>query len=145
MKIALIFWLSIILSISSEWGGNLDASLKDAKANNKLVLLYFSGSDWCGPCIKLKKDVYENNEFQTFASKNLILVKADFPRLKKNQLSKEQTALNEKMAEKYNSKGKFPLSILLDSNGKILKEWDGYPKDLTTESISLEISSFITK
>jgi hypothetical protein len=54
------------------------------------------------------------------------LVRADFPRHKKNQLDPKQTARNEKLAEQYNPKGKFPLTLLLDAEGRVMKEWDGF-------------------
>ena len=110
-----------------DWPTNMQNAQVQAKAEKKKILLNFSGSDWCGPCIKLKKNIFESETFKTYSDKNLVLVHADFPRKKKNQLSKEQTVLNEKMAELYNQEGKFPLTVLLDENGKVIKTWDGYP------------------
>ena len=63
-----------------------------------------------------------------------MLVRADFPRLSKNQLDARQTAHNEALAEKYNRQGKFPFTVLLDANGRVLKEWDGYPQTLTVSA-----------
>ncbi len=142
MKIILLVFTLIFNALPTSWTLDLDAALLNAKADNKYVLLYFSGSDWCGPCIKLKKEVYENDKFEAFSKQNLILVKADFPRKKANQLEKYQIVLNEKMAEKYNSSGKFPLTLLLDKSGKVLKEWEGYPKGLDTDGIIAQISEF---
>jgi hypothetical protein len=76
--------------------------------------------------IKMKKEVFESEAFLSLAEEHLVLVRADFPRSKKNQLSKEQTKHNESLAEKYNPEGKFPFTLLLDSTGKVLKKWDGY-------------------
>jgi len=56
-------------------------------------------------------------------------VRADFPRQKKNQLSKEQVKLNEALADKYNPDGKFPYTLVVDEHGKVLKDWDGYPDE----------------
>jgi hypothetical protein len=64
--------------------------------------------------------------FGAYATEKLVLVRADFPRLKKNQLDKVQTAHNEALAEKYNQKGAFPLTLLLNAKGQVLKEWDGF-------------------
>lgn len=108
------------------WGSDFSTAQQNAKQQHHLILLNFSGSDWCGPCIKLKKDVFESPEFNAFAEENLELIRADFPRLKKNQLTKEQQAKNDLLAEKYNSSGKFPLTILMNDQGKVLKEWEGY-------------------
>lgn len=125
MKTILI-GLLFILTIAPEWLTNFDIAKEAATKEHKYILLNFSGSDWCGPCIKLKKEVFENESFTTLADDKLILLHADFPRQKKNQLSKEQTSHNEMLAEKYNPSGKFPLTLLLSADGKVLKEWDGY-------------------
>jgi thioredoxin-related protein len=118
--------LFLILSAPVEWLTDFEQAKAAATNQRKYILLNFSGSDWCAPCIKLKKEVFENEVFSSLAEKQLVLVRADFPRSKKNQLSKEQTKHNEVLAEKYNPSGKFPLTLLLDSNGTIIKEWDGY-------------------
>ncbi|NBP68994.1 MAG: thioredoxin family protein, partial [Cytophagia bacterium] len=97
-----------------------------ARQEQKLILLNFSGSDWCAPCIKMKQEVFESAVFSDLAAQQLILVRADFPRSKKNQLSKEQIAHNEKLAERYNPEGKFPYTLLLRADGSIIKTWDGY-------------------
>jgi len=135
MKIAFVLWM-----MWAGWGSDLSVAQQAAKDQHKLILLNFSGSDWCGPCIKLKKDVFESTEFQSFAEANLVLVRADFPRLKKNQLAKDQQAKNDALAERYNSGGKFPLTVLLNEQGKVLKEWDGYQPS-TTKMLS-EIQHF---
>lgn len=128
MKTLFLFISMMIFTGSTvDWPTNMQNAQVQAKAEKKKILLNFSGSDWCGPCIKLKKNIFESETFKTYSDKNLVLVHADFPRKKKNQLSKEQTVLNEKMAELYNQEGKFPLTVLLDENGKVIKTWDGYP------------------
>ncbi len=125
MKIFAAF-LFLTLTTPSPWLTNFEQAKTQAQQEHKLILLNFSGSDWCGPCIKMKKEVFESESFGTTAEKNLVLVRADFPRSKKNQLSKEQTMHNEGLAEKYNPQGKFPYTVLLDEEGKVIKEWDGY-------------------
>jgi len=118
-----------------KWYNNLEEAKKIAKKEHKYVLLNFSGSDWCGPCIRLHKEILENEIFQIFATKNLVMVNADFPRLKKNQLPAAQQKLNDGIAERYNSQGIFPLTVLLTENGKILKQWEGYPKVSTSQFV----------
>ena len=98
-------------------------------------MFFFSGSDWCSPCVKFKKTCVENEEFKGFAQNNLVIFNADFPRQKKNALSKEQTEENEKLAEKYNPNGLFPLIILLDENGKIVQKWEKLPSETVAEFI----------
>jgi thioredoxin-related protein len=124
MKLALLLLFNLFFL--GEWGLDFNQAVTESKQNNKLILLNFSGSDWCGPCIKLKKDVFESDDFKAFANEKLVLIRADFPRLKKNQLDKTQQEKNEILAEKYNPNGKFPLTVLIDSKGKVLHEWEGY-------------------
>jgi thioredoxin-related protein len=109
--------------------------LETAKTENKSVLLYFSGSDWCAPCVKFKKFIVNTPEFQTFATENLVIYNADFPRLSKNKLAKEVEKENETLADKYNSKGIFPLILLLDTEGNVIKKWEEYPKETVEEFI----------
>ena len=125
MKALFVFVFLFAFSVP-EWFVNYESAHDVAVHQNKYILLNFSGSDWCGPCIKMKKEVFESESFLSLAEKHLVLLRADFPRAKKNQLSKEQTEHNEVLAEKYNPEGKFPFTVLLDSNGKVLKKWDGY-------------------
>ncbi len=135
MKKLLFISTAITLFAFTNWHYNLTEAKQLALKEHKYILLNFSGSDWCGPCIRLHKEIFGDPAFQQFADANLVMVNADFPRNKKNQLPKEQQALNDDMAETYNKQGEFPYTLLLDSNGKVLKEWDGYPKG--------DVSSFI--
>ena len=91
-------------------------------------MLNFSGSDWCVPCINLRREIFESTSFKEFADNNLVLLNADFPRLKKNQLSKDQQKKNDQLADKYNPQGHFPYTLLLDAEGKVINAWDGLPK-----------------
>jgi thioredoxin-related protein len=125
MKLLLV-GIFLVMTISVDWLTNFETAKDIAAKENKSILLNFSGSDWCGPCIKMEKEVFENETFLSIAEKQLVLVRADFPRSKKHQLSKEQISSNEAIAEKYNRSGKFPLTLLLDQDGKVIKEWDGY-------------------
>lgn len=113
--------------IGQGWLNNFETAKTEAQKSHKQILVNFSGSDWCGPCIKLTREVFETETFKKYADEKLVLVRADFPRMKKNKLSQEQTALNEKLADQYNKEGTFPLTLLLDENGKVLKKWAGNP------------------
>ncbi|MFD3275304.1 thioredoxin family protein [Aquirufa echingensis] len=132
--------LSILFFSLLSWMGDFSQAQKDASTQKKLILLNFSGSDWCGPCIKLKHDVFESEAFGQYAQDKLVLVRADFPRLKKNQLPADQQARNDQMAERYNPNGKFPLTVLVNSQGKVLKEWEGYQPSV--QKFITEISAF---
>ena len=132
--------LSILFFSLLSWMGDFSQAQKDASTQKKLILLNFSGSDWCGPCIKLKHDVFESEAFGQYAQDKLVLVRADFPRLKKNQLPADQQARNDQMAERYNPNGKFPLTVLINSQGKVLREWEGYQPSV--QKFITEISAF---
>ena len=136
MKIyALPFLMLAIIPIIG-WESDFDTAKQKARDQHRLILLEFSGSDWCIPCIRFRKEVLETTEFTAFADTSLVLLKADFPRLKKNQLPKSQQQKNEKLADQYNPTGIFPLTILLDADGNKLKVWEGYPDLSSTEFIS---------
>ena len=93
------------------WLTNFDAAKERASKEHKYILLNFSGSDWCIPCMRLEKDVFSNDVFENYANDNLILINADFPRNNKNKLPKEQQTINDALADQYNQQGSFPLTI----------------------------------
>ncbi|MEZ0485003.1 thioredoxin family protein [Fibrella aquatica] len=141
MKSLFAFFLVLGFTNAPQWQLNMEQAKIEAKSSNKLILLNFSGSDWCGPCIKLKKEVFESDAFLTYAGQHLVLVRADFPRLKKNQLSSQQTTHNETLAERYNPDGQFPLTVLIDASGKELRHWVGYPASLNVQTLVNEIDA----
>ena len=105
------------------WLTDLDAAKKQAEKENKAILVDFTGSDWCPPCIKLKKDVLDTAEFKKFAAENFVLVEIDFPRSKKQ--SPELKKANQALQEKYKIEG-FPTIMILDAKGKKIEEFVGY-------------------
>jgi len=114
---------------------------KTSAADHKYTLLNFSGSDWCIPCIKMKKAIFLTDTFKSYSSEHLVWLNADFPRDKK-KLSSDQLKKNEQLAEKYNRKGAFPYTVLLDENGKVIKSWDGFP-NLTAEQFIQQVDAAI--
>jgi thioredoxin-related protein len=110
-----------------EWHTNFEKAREIAKENKELMMLNFSGSDWCGPCIRLRQEVFDNDAFKQLAGNSLILVNADFPRNKKNQLPDDLQRQNEALADKYNPQGKFPYTVILTPEGKVIRSWEGYP------------------
>ena len=100
-----------------EWQTDLPKAQTQAKADKKLVMLDFTGSDWCGWCIKLNKEVFSTTEFAEYAKKNLVAVEVDFPRNK--EVSLAQKKANDELAKKYSIRG-FPTIIVLDSEGRKL-------------------------
>lgn len=125
MKMLTVLFLSFV--IGNSWILDFKEAVAKAKESHKYIIVNFSGSDWCGPCIRMHKEIFEKEAFENYADKNLVLVRADFPRLKKNQLSKEQLKKNNDLAVKYNPDGDFPLTVLVDAQGKVIKEWKGFP------------------
>ena len=89
----------------------------------------------------MKKEVFQSESFKLFAADKLVLLRADFPRLKKNQLPKSQQEKNDLLAEKYNTEGKFPLTVLINSEGKVVKQWEGFQP--STAKFIKEIASFL--
>jgi protein disulfide-isomerase len=105
------------------WKSDYTAALAEAAKDNKMVLLDFTGSDWCGWCIKLQKDTFSKPEFKKFAEQSLVLVELDFPREKPQ--SDELKKQNEELAEKFGIQG-FPTLVLLDPQGKEAARNVGY-------------------
>ena len=103
-----------------EWFSDYDLAREAAGENDKVMMLYFSGSDWCKPCIQLDKNILETSTFSEYAKGNFVPVKLDFPKMKKNRHSKKKVVHNENLAEKYNPNGVFPLLVFLDKNEEIL-------------------------
>ena len=119
---------SLVVALRAEpaWQTNFDAAKEQAKKENKTLLLDFTGSDWCGYCIKLKSAVFDKPEFATYADKNLVLVELDFPTKKK--LPSELKKQNAKLKKQYDVNG-FPTILLLNAEGKELGRVIGYEGD----------------
>ena len=127
IKGLIIIVLGLTFSSFSYGQPSFEKAQQIAKEKHQLILLNFSGSDWCGPCIRMKKEIFENEAFSTMADASLVMVNADFPRRKKNQLDKIVQKQNESLADKYNPDGKFPFTLLLNADGKVIRSWDGLP------------------
>ena len=138
-----IFCLLVLFTIgTANAQGKLLQAQEQAKTNHKFILLNFSGSDWCIPCIQMEKEIFEKESFHQYAQEHLVVVNADFPRAKKAQPAKEVAKENEALAEQYNTKGTFPLTLLLDPNGKVLKEWPGNP-EVSAEQFVQQVQAVI--
>ena len=129
MKNLFIILFSIAAMSFTTWETDFEKAKQTAKEKHQLILLNFSGSDWCGPCIRMKKEIFGDKPFSTMADANLVLLNADFPRSKKNQLNEQLKKQNEMLADKYDPEGKFPYTLLLNADGKVLKAWDGLPEN----------------
>lgn len=107
---------------------------KKAKDLDLPIVLIFSGSDWCAPCKKMERDVFGTVLFEQTNEVNWVVYRADFPR--KNQQAREVVATNQELAEKYNPRGVFPLVVLMNAEGEVLKTF-GYEK--------IDVQSYIEK
>ena len=107
----------------AQWSTDLPASQATAKKDKKLVLVNFTGSDWCSWCKKLQKEVFTTKEFDEYAKKKLVLVEIDFPN-QKNQ-SPDLKKANEALQSKYKAEG-FPTIVVLNGEGKELWRQVGY-------------------
>lgn len=107
------------------WLTDLDEGIKVAKAEKKAILVDFTGSDWCGYCIKLHKEVFDTPEFEKFA-KDYVLVELDFPKRKEQPAAEK--AKNQAAQKKYGVNG-FPTVIIMNTSGKVLNRAEGYSPD----------------
>jgi len=114
-----------VASVAGEsgWLHDFEAAKKQAKQENKAIFINFTGSDWCGWCIKLEKEVFQKKEFKDFAKENLVLMEVDFPEKKKQ--SAEVRAQNKKLDKEFKIEG-YPTLFLLDAEGKKLTDDIGY-------------------
>lgn len=135
----LVGQLSLIYA--QNWVLDFDSSLKTAQDSNKTIILVFSGSDWCAPCMRLEREIWETDTFQKYANDHYVMVRADFPRKKANKLSKEQEEKNAHLAEMYNPNGYFPSVVIIDKNKKVLGQ-TGYRK-LSPQKYIEHLNSFI--
>jgi protein disulfide-isomerase len=113
---------------------DLQASIARAKAENKIVFMDFTGSDWCPPCIEMHEKIFSQPEFQAYAQSNLVFLTVDFP--SKFRLSPDAGATNDLLSIQFDAEG-VPILLALDGDGKEI--WrhrgilDGGPKKLEEE------------
>lgn len=130
-RVFLIIFLFTTLAVVAQkdantldWLTNIEEAQKLSKKQNKTILVYFTGSDWCAPCKMLKEDFFSSTEFKQKAD-NFILVIIDYPR-RIDILPEKQMEYNRKVMNKYNKEKTFPNVVMLNSNGKELGNLSGY-------------------
>ena len=139
MKTRFIYCLTLILGYAassasaSEWLTNYEKALATAKAENKLVLLDFTGFDWCGPCIALQKNVFSQPKFVESATKHFVLMEVDYRG--KTPMPDELSQQNEKLKLQYGIEKKgYPTVIAITPDGRIIGAFYGYdgegPEDI---------------
>lgn len=130
MKKLLLVLTTVLTSATAsfaeaEWLHDFEAAKKQAKAENKPIFINFTGSDWCGWCIKLEKEVFSKKAFQDYAEGKLVLVEIDFPRKKEQP---EAVKIQNKALDKEFDVEGYPTLFLLDAEGKKISEDIGYRK-----------------
>ena len=136
------FFLSICIGClcscaawAQDWNTDIEIAKSKAASLQQRIVLVFQGSDWCGNCKRLERDLFENADFQKFAEGNLVMLKVDFPMKKQNKLSKEQTEHNDNLAEQFNPDGAFPKVLIFNGNGEKMGEM-AYPSKTPKEYIA---------
>ncbi len=122
--VTITYTLTAQNTMRGNWLTNIEEAKREAEATQKPILVYFTGSDWCGPCKMLKQDFFNTHEFEKRANK-LVLLLVDMPR-RKDIISKEQQEKNNHLVRKYNRQGSYPLLVALNDKGKLLGELSGY-------------------
>lgn len=122
IPILALCWVAAQLN-AAEWLTDLPKAIAQAKADKKMVLMDFTGSDWCPPCKALHKNVLTSKTFEDYAKTNLVLVVVDFPH--STAQTEELKKANKELAEKYSIEG-FPTLIVLDGEGHQLSKDVGY-------------------
>lgn len=112
-----------IFAADSAWTTSAPAALAQAKKDHKLVLLDFTGSDWCPPCKRLEAEILSQPRFLDYAKTNLVLVQVDFPAQKKQSAALREA--NNELQEKYNVQG-YPTLLLLKPDGTVIWNHVGY-------------------
>jgi len=131
-----LFTFSVFFMHAQEWQTSLVSAKEIASKEHKKIILVFQGSDWCAPCIKLDRKIWQSSDFKTYAKDHFVMLKADFPRRRKNKLPKEQEQKNKALAAKYNPNGHFPLVVVLNEKGEVLGKM-GYKNIKPTAFIKL--------
>ncbi|WP_445383337.1 thioredoxin family protein [Robiginitalea sp. IMCC43444] len=117
--ISICLYFSCIAVSAQQWHTDFPKAQAVAAKENKPIVLVFQGSDWCAPCIKLDREVWDTAIFKEFAASHFVMVKADFPRKKKNALPEQQAKANAALADHYNPNGVFPLVVIMDTKGRV--------------------------
>ena len=112
-----ILFISAVAAVAGDavWHDDFEAAKAEAKKRDVPILVNFSGSDWCGWCKKLDREVLAKSEFKDYAKKSIVLFVADFPSKKK--LAKKTVEQNKALQKEYEVQG-FPTVLLLDAEGK---------------------------
>jgi protein disulfide-isomerase len=124
VALAALTFAPVQTTFAAEWMTSYDAAVKASKRTGKPILADFTGSDWCGWCIRLRKEVFDTKEFQAWAKKSVILLELDYPQSKPQPAAVKQQ--NAKLARDFQIQG-YPTILFLNASGKVLGEY-GYDR-----------------
>ena len=144
--VATAFCAKLSKSVPKGWEEDFSAACTTAGKEGKLVLLAFSGSDWCGWCVKMDKEIYSQKKFINTAKKNFVLVMIDSPQ-NKEILSKMAARQNPGLVKKYNVHG-FPSTIIVRPSGEEVKRFGGFQRggvDAFLKSLKEVADEFVPK
>lgn len=149
MKKAIIIFLFICVGnvyaqdVKLNWLTDFDEAKLTSAKQDKPILVYFNGSDWCAPCKKLKTDFFNTEKFAT-ESQKFVLLMVDLPR-RNGIITPDQKRKNMILMQDYNRRGSFPTLVGLTSNGKVLGDINGYSKRIGTRDHFKFLEKIISK
>lgn len=126
-RLLLLFSFCIVCTMNAQdakWYTDFAEAQAQARTTGKPILMYFTGSDWCGPCKMLKKDFWQNAEFLSQAD-DFVLLEIDIP-FREDILSPEHFEKNKKLQSKYNKEKSFPKVLALNAAGKVRERISAY-------------------
>lgn len=129
------------LALSQDLAPSFEEAKRIAREDEKAIILVFSGSDWCGPCIKLDNEIWQSKVFTAYAKDHYVMIRADFPKKKANKLPKPQQEINNWLAAKYNPQGYFPFVLVFNSQAQLVGK-TGY-KAMTAQEYISHLDAFL--
>lgn len=126
-------------SKSIPWLTSYDQAVEMAARENKPVLVFFHGSDWCPPCIRMQREVFTNDTFIHEVSEKAIFLDIDFPRKKK--ITDAQLSHNNDVKKKFGLPEDFtqgyPQVVIINAEGNVFYQEKGYSGEGPDELINL--------
>src|SRR2546423_9225127 len=119
--VSLLFASFARAEAQSDWLHDYNKAQEEAKANHKLLLLNFTGSDWCGWCIKFDKEILSQSQFKNYAHDNLVLVELDFSRRKTQPVEEKKQKVH--LAQEYQVMGLSTIDVLHRNGQKVWKHY----------------------
>ena len=138
MRKGIIYTLGLVAAVApafaAEWLTDLDTAKTKAEQEGKAILVNFTGSDWCGYCIRMRRDVLDKPEFAAYADGKFVLVEVDVPRAPIPQEEREQRLA---LCREYEVTG-FPTVLVMNAGGEILGGFSGAMPDVNATTLSLD-------